>query len=136
VRLIVNKDYFISYFRKDINKMILNSSTELLSKDPLLHVDMLECIRRDSAEILFASDEAVLLLDIPSQIYMITAENSTVFLLRLGTASEITRGTASYTASRKTLRIKVTIILMNMSSMKGSWKHCSQTYKNQNNRDN
>ena len=55
--------------------MIQNSSTELLSKDPLLHVDMLECIRRDSAEILFASDEAVLILDIPSQIYMITAEN-------------------------------------------------------------
>lgn len=55
--------------------MIQHTSTEFLSKDPLLHVDMLECIRRDSVEILFASEEAVLLLDIPSKIYMITAQN-------------------------------------------------------------
>jgi len=50
-------------------------ANEMLSKDILLNVDMLECIRRNSAEIIFASDEAVLLLDIPSQIYMISAKN-------------------------------------------------------------
>lgn len=49
------------------------SSIKMLSKKKLLHIDMLECIRRDSTEILFSSNEAVLLIDIPSQIYMISS---------------------------------------------------------------
>src|SRR5471030_1812451 len=55
--------------------MVNTVANEMLSKDILLNVDMLECIRRNSAEILFASDEAVLLIDIPSQIYMISSQN-------------------------------------------------------------
>jgi len=55
--------------------MINNIANKMLSKDYLLNIDMLECIRRGSSEILFASDEAVLLIDIPSQIYMISTEN-------------------------------------------------------------
>lgn len=46
-----------------------------LSENYLLHVDMLECIRRGNAEILYASEEGVLLIDAPSQIYMISASN-------------------------------------------------------------
>ncbi len=53
-------------------------SIEMLSKDKLLHIDMLECIKRGSAEILFSSDEVVLLIDIPSQIYMISSCNSKI----------------------------------------------------------
>lgn len=55
--------------------MINNIANKILSNDPILNVDMLECIRRGSAEILFASDETVLLRDIPSQIYMISSKN-------------------------------------------------------------
>lgn len=55
-----------------------NIAIKTLSKDFLLNVDMLECMRRGSAEILFASDEAVLLIDIPSQIYMISTQNAEI----------------------------------------------------------
>ncbi|AGX44123.1 GNAT family N-acetyltransferase [Clostridium saccharobutylicum] len=55
--------------------MINNIASDMLSKDFLLNVDMLECIRRGSAEILFASHDGVLLIDIPSQIYMIFTTN-------------------------------------------------------------
>jgi GNAT superfamily N-acetyltransferase len=58
--------------------MLNNIAIKTLSKDFLLNVDMLECIRRGSAEILFASDEAVLLIDIPSQIYMISTQNAEI----------------------------------------------------------
>lgn len=51
---------------------------KMLSKNKLLHIDMLECIRRGSAKILFSSDEVVLLMDIPSQIYMISSCNSKI----------------------------------------------------------
>lgn len=54
-----------------------NTLIELLSENFLLHVDMLECIRRDNAKIISASKQAVLLMDIPSGIYMITAHNYT-----------------------------------------------------------
>lgn len=55
--------------------MLNDIATKMLSKDFLLNVDMLECIRRGSAEILFASDQAVLLIDIPSGIYMLSSKN-------------------------------------------------------------
>ena len=55
-----------------------NIAIKTLSKDFLLNVDMLECMRRGSAEILFASDEAVLLIDITSQIYMISTQNAEI----------------------------------------------------------
>jgi len=58
--------------------MLNTIATKMLSKDFLLNVDMLECIRRGSSEILFASDEAVLLIDIPSQIYMISTQNAEI----------------------------------------------------------
>lgn len=63
---------------KDITIMTHHIAPKLLLKNHLLHIDMLECIRRGSAEILFASEEGVLLLDIPSQIYMITAQNNKI----------------------------------------------------------
>lgn len=56
--------------------MLNNIANKMLSKDFLLNVDMLECMRRCSAEIIWASDEAVLLIDIPSQIYMLSANTS------------------------------------------------------------
>ena len=58
--------------------MLNTIATKMLSKDFLLNVDMLECIRRSSSRILFASDEAVLLIDIPSHIYMISAQNAEI----------------------------------------------------------
>lgn len=54
---------------------MLNNAIEMLSKDFLLHVDMLECIRRGSAEILYTCESGALLLDQPSNIYMISANN-------------------------------------------------------------
>lgn len=58
--------------------MLNNIANKMLSKDFLLNVDMLECIRRGSAEILWASDEAVLLIDIPSQIYILSVNNTEI----------------------------------------------------------
>lgn len=59
--------------------MLLNNiARKMLSKDFLLNVDMLECIRRNSVEILFASDQAVLLRDIPSKIYMLSSYNTDI----------------------------------------------------------
>jgi len=58
--------------------MINNIANKMLFKDYLLNIDMLECIRRGSSEILFASDEAVLLIDIPSQIYMISTKGTKI----------------------------------------------------------
>lgn len=52
-----------------------NIATEVLSKDVLLNVDMLECIRRKSADIIFASKTGVLIRDTVSNIYMMYAEN-------------------------------------------------------------
>ena len=51
---------------------------EFLQKDILLHVDMLECIRRNRAEIVYAvcensQEDGVLLYDRPSGIYMLSA---------------------------------------------------------------
>jgi ribosomal protein S18 acetylase RimI-like enzyme len=55
--------------------MITNIANEMLAKNFILNVDMLECIRRGSAEILFASNEGVLLKDCPSNIYMLSSNN-------------------------------------------------------------
>ncbi|MFU0831953.1 MAG: N-acetyltransferase domain-containing protein [Oscillospiraceae bacterium] len=46
-----------------------------LQKNPILHADMLECIRRGSAQILAASDFGVLLYE--SGVHMLSAENET-----------------------------------------------------------
>ncbi|AGF55223.1 hypothetical protein B0P06_000693 [Clostridium saccharoperbutylacetonicum] len=56
--------------------MLKDIAIGMLSENYLLHVDMLECIRRGSAEILYASEEGVLLVDIPSQVFMISAFNN------------------------------------------------------------
>lgn len=58
--------------------MVPNIAIEMLSKNFLLNVDMLECIRRGSAGILFASNEGVLLIDIPSNIYMLSSTNNEI----------------------------------------------------------
>jgi ribosomal protein S18 acetylase RimI-like enzyme len=55
----------------------INTSTDTamtyLQKNPILHADMLECIRRGSAQILAANDFGVLLYD--SGVHMLSAEN-------------------------------------------------------------
>lgn len=56
--------------------MLKDIAIEMLSENHLLHVDMLECIRRGSAEILYASADGVLLVDVPSQVYMISTFNN------------------------------------------------------------
>ena len=58
--------------------MLNNTANKILINDFLLNVDMLECIRRGSAEILFAADGCVLLKDIPSQIYMLSSQSHKV----------------------------------------------------------
>lgn len=58
--------------------MLKDIATNMLSKDFLLNIDMLECIRKGNSEILFASNEAVLLIDIPSHIYMISTTNTKI----------------------------------------------------------
>lgn len=58
--------------------MLNNKAVEILSKNFLLNVDMLECIRRGSAEVLSASNDGVLLIDIPSKIYMIYTKNAKI----------------------------------------------------------
>lgn len=58
--------------------MLNNTANKILINDFLLNVDMLECIRRGSAEILFAVDGCVLLKDIPSQIYMLSSQSHKV----------------------------------------------------------
>ncbi|WP_160690777.1 GNAT family N-acetyltransferase [Clostridium sp. C2-6-12] len=55
--------------------MITDIAIEMLTKNFLLNVDMLECIRRGSVEILFASNEGVLIKDCPSNIYMLSSNN-------------------------------------------------------------
>ncbi|WP_084756926.1 GNAT family N-acetyltransferase [Clostridium sp. DMHC 10] len=52
-----------------------NIAVNLLLKKLLLNVDMLQCIRRDSAEIIFASDKGVLLYDAISRAYMMSTED-------------------------------------------------------------
>lgn len=72
--------------------MINNIANRILSNDFLLHIDMLECIRRGSAEILFASDESVLLRDIPSNIYMLSSKNTDIvekLILKIPNDTEI-----------------------------------------------
>lgn len=58
--------------------MVTNIAIKMLSNNFLLNVDMLECIRRGSAEILSASNEGVLLIDIPSKIYMLCSNNNEI----------------------------------------------------------
>jgi hypothetical protein len=58
--------------------MVTNIAIEMLSKNFLLNVDMLECIRRGNAKILAASNEGVLLKDLPSKIYMLSSNNNEI----------------------------------------------------------
>lgn len=58
--------------------MVTNIAIEMLSNNFLLNVDMLECIRRGSAEILSASNEGVFLIDLPSKIYMLSSNNNEI----------------------------------------------------------
>lgn len=50
-----------------------NIAINLLSKNLLLNVDMLQCIKRGSAEIMLVSDKGVLLYDNISKVYMMNA---------------------------------------------------------------
>lgn len=58
--------------------MVTNIAIQMLSNNFLLNVDMLECIRRGSAEILSASNQGVFLIDLPSKIYMLSSNNNEI----------------------------------------------------------
>lgn len=47
---------------------------EYLQKDPVSHIDMLEPLRRGTAEILYDGEDGVMILETRSQIYMISME--------------------------------------------------------------
>ncbi|MDO5351109.1 MAG: hypothetical protein Q4E86_14345 [Lachnospiraceae bacterium] len=47
---------------------------EYLQKDPISHIDMLEPLRRGTAEILYDGEDGVMILETRSQIYMISME--------------------------------------------------------------
>ncbi|MCI1966166.1 MAG: GNAT family N-acetyltransferase [Oscillospiraceae bacterium] len=53
----------------------MDQAKDYLKKDPVLHVDMLECIRRGSARILAASRSGVLLCDESSGTHMLSAKS-------------------------------------------------------------
>ena len=48
---------------------------EFLNKDYLLNVDIIECIRRDICQILYASDKAVLIVADSGWVYMLSCED-------------------------------------------------------------
>ena len=52
----------------------LEQAVRFLEKDPLLHIDMLECIRRGNAECLYVSETGVLLRDQPSGTCQLSVE--------------------------------------------------------------
>lgn len=51
-------------------------AVKFLSKDVILHIDMLESIRSDGAEILYSSEHGVLLYNTASRAYMMSAEDN------------------------------------------------------------
>lgn len=53
----------------------MDQALEYLTKDPVLHADMLGCVRRGSARVLAASCSGVLLYDRVSGTHMLSAEN-------------------------------------------------------------
>lgn len=61
--------------RKRDCQMNTEPAVRYLSKDPLLHVDMLESIRHGHAELRQVSDQGVLLYDKTSGVVMMSAEN-------------------------------------------------------------
>lgn len=56
----------------------VEQALHFLESDPLLHIDMLECIRRGNAEWIYAGDHGALLCDRPSGTYMISADTEAV----------------------------------------------------------
>lgn len=48
---------------------------QYLSRDYLLHVDMLECIRRGNADLRFASEQGVLLFDTGGEVFLMSAND-------------------------------------------------------------
>jgi ribosomal protein S18 acetylase RimI-like enzyme len=52
-----------------------NEAIQYLIKNPLLHMGMIEPIRRDSAHILYAETDGVLIKELKSNAYMISVEN-------------------------------------------------------------
>ena len=95
--------------------MLNNIAIKMLSKNHLLNIDMLECIRRGSAEILFASEEGVLLIDIPSQICMISIIKSKIaenLICKIPNNTEIIAAHDEYTYNLVLQRFKFTNIMV------------------------
>ena len=53
-------------------------AAHFLERDQLLHIDMLECIRRGNATCLYVGERGVLLRDEPSGTFMLSAETKAV----------------------------------------------------------
>ena len=105
--------------------MLERIAKEVLFKNFLLNVDMLECIRRNSAEILFASPDAVLLIDIPSQTYMMSIINLQVvenLISKIPASAKmiVTHDKASYELLLKKFKFKDTLICTNSVYTKNS----------------
>lgn len=67
-----------AYFLETLHRLLkgekkMDHALEYLTKDPVLHADMLGCIRRGSARVLAASGEGVLLFDGESGTHMLSA---------------------------------------------------------------
>ena len=64
---------------KEIQESLIETSkyidnvNRILVKDLLLNIDMIECIRRGSIELIYSSEDGVLIYDKPSKSYMMSA---------------------------------------------------------------
>ncbi|MBK1812254.1 hypothetical protein JHL18_16650 [Clostridium sp. YIM B02505] len=52
-----------------------NTAVEYLIKNPLLHIGMIETIHRDTADILYAESDGVLIKEEKSNAYMLSVDN-------------------------------------------------------------
>lgn len=65
------------YIRKDdkMNKEQTEQAIRFLSCDTVINIDMIESIRRGDAKLISVSDDGVLILNIPCEAYMMSAQN-------------------------------------------------------------
>ncbi len=70
-----NEPWMRGIYRKLNDKLIRSNAIAYLEKNPLLHMGMLEPIRRNHADILYANAEGVFLFERKSGAYMLSTEN-------------------------------------------------------------
>ncbi|MGY3777578.1 hypothetical protein [Isobaculum melis] len=67
-----------------------------LSKQPILHMDMLQLIARGTTQIIAVSDEGVLLFDTMSQAYFVTANSEPYSLRHIKSIQQIKQNMTSF----------------------------------------